>query len=153
MKVRSGAGTCGATLHWCWTWRVAESFSCLESLAMFSVGISVAFSVCRMEARTLDAEGQVVMLWSAFPHIAHRLFSRRRLTSSGLSFPLGPKNRSCGRGVCRLFCLPRLEGCCDVWDDGVVCQKPKVRGMFGTGLDSFLCVNLCSSIHSQYKMS
>src|SRR5260370_1018434 len=149
MKRRNGAGTCGATLHRHCLWRVAGLFSCLGSLAMFSIGISGTFSVCRIDALTLDAEGQVVILWSDFPHIAHRLFSHHRFTSSGFSLPLGPSNQSCGWGGCWLFCRLKLEGCCGVWDDVVVCRKPEVCGMFGAGLGSFLCVNLCSSIRSQ----
>src|SRR5260370_37906518 len=69
MKRMNGAGTCGAPLHRCCSWRVAGSFSCLGLLATFSISISGMFSICRIDALTLDAEGQVVILWSDFPHM------------------------------------------------------------------------------------
>src|SRR5260370_18221479 len=97
------------------TWRVANSFSCLGSLTTFSISISGVFSIWRMDALTFDAEGQVVILWSAFPHIAHRLFSCCQFTSSGFSLPLGPSNCLCGWGGCWLFCQLNLVGCFDVW--------------------------------------
>jgi len=115
---------------------------------MSSIGNSGTISIWSMDALTFDVEGQAVILWLAFPHIAHRLFLQCQLTSSGLSLPLGPRNFSCGQGGCWLFCQLKLDDGCDVWDD-MDWQNPKVCGMFGIGLYSFLCVNLCSSICSQ----
>ena len=92
MEGEGSTGTYRATLHWHWTWRVADSFSCLTLVGLVSIGGPNASFSCSMAALTLVAEGQVVILWSAFPHIKHRLFSRRQLASSGLSLPSGPKN-------------------------------------------------------------
>src|SRR5260370_23392533 len=120
MEVEGSAGTYRATPHWHWTWRVADLFSCLTSVGLVSIsGPNASFS-CSMAALTFVAKGQAVILWSAFPHIKHRLFSQCWLASSGLSLPLGPKNQlsGCGHEV-ELGCLVGYGGCCEV-KNGIV---------------------------------
>jgi len=66
--------TYGATLHQHWTWRVASSFSCLGLVGLTSNGGDS--SVCNVDALTFIVTRQVVTLWSALPHLKHRLFSQ-----------------------------------------------------------------------------
>jgi len=51
------AVTYRATLHQHWTWRVADSFSCLMSVDLISIGGPNASVSCSMPALTLVAEG------------------------------------------------------------------------------------------------
>src|SRR6266850_2797448 len=103
MEGEGSTGTYRATLHQHWMWRVADSFSCLTSVGLVSISGPNALFSCSMAALTLVAEGQAVILWLAFPHIKHRLFSQHRLASSGLSLLSGPM---CGRGTHGVFCQP-----------------------------------------------
>ena len=151
MEGEGSAGTYRATLHRCWTWRVADSFSCLTSVGLVSIGGPNASFSCSMAALTLVAKGQVVILWSAFPHIKHRLFSQFWLASSGLSLPSGPKNQLSGWGghEVELSCLVGYGGCWEVRNGIVGGQGSEERGEEVGGLNSCLWVNFLSSILSQ----
>src|SRR6266850_1162326 len=102
MEGEKGASTYGATLHWHWTWRVADSFSCLGSDGLTSDGRSS--SVCNVDVLTFIGTGQAATLWSALPHLRHRLFSQQWFISSGFNFPSGPSSCLCGQGAHRLVC-------------------------------------------------
>ena len=128
-------------------------FSCFGSVESFSIGASNIPSIWSMDDLTLNTVGHVVILWSAFPHIEHKFFSHCQFTSSGLSLPSGPRKWSCGHGGHWLLCQLKFGVCWGVGNDRMGDQKPMVHGAGGAVLNSFLGVNLLSSICSQYRMS
>src|SRR5260370_40943893 len=121
-------------------WRVADSFSCLTSVGLVSISGPDALFSCSMAALTFVSKGQVVILWLAFPHIKHRLFSQHWLASSGLSLLSGPKNQSGGQGghEVELGCLAGYGGCCEAQNGIVRGWGSKEHGEEMGGLKSCL---------------
>src|SRR5260370_42261017 len=102
MEGEKGASIYRASLHWHWTWRVANLFSCLGLDGLTSDGRSS--SICNIDVLTFVGTGQAATLWSALLHLRHRLFSQQQFISSSFNFPSVPRSHSCGWGAHGLAC-------------------------------------------------
>src|SRR5258708_12183973 len=92
-------------------------------------------SSCKLAALPLVAVGHAGVGCPGFPHIMQRLFSQRRLRSSGFSLPSGP----------RIHSLTRVVG-------GLALLGPRGFAFIG-GLLSLWRASFCSSCLSQYRLS